>query len=68
MAAAGLLYGGLSPIIALRSYRDRHYGIGFHSLAYPLQLALEPYVERIFGLDSYTSLLVAKQTVERAQS
>ncbi len=59
-ALAGLLRGDPAPIDAMQAYRDRYYGVGFHALAYPLQLALRPYVERTAGIDADDALLLAK--------
>jgi hypothetical protein len=59
-AFEGLLDGDLAAARAIHFYRDRYYGIGFHALAYPLQVALQPYVERSAGIDAESSLLLGK--------
>jgi hypothetical protein len=59
-AVDGLLHGDLAGARAIQSYGDRYYGVGFHALAYPLQLALAPWVARSAGLDAANAMLLAR--------
>ena len=45
------------------TYGDTYYGIGFHTVAFPFQVLLQPYLARSLGVDSKTALLLAKHPV-----
>ena len=59
-AAKQLAHGDPTAIEGLQGHGDKYYGVGFHALAYPYQLLLRSSVERSFGLDATSSLLLAK--------
>jgi hypothetical protein len=63
----GLIHGSLDGFNQLKqhdlAYGDNYYGIGFHAVAYPIQVLLRPYLARILSVDSKTALLFGKHPV-----
>lgn len=66
-AVKGLLHGTVEGFNEFKPYDitpgDAYYGIGFHALAYPLQVLLQPYLARALNTDSKTALLFGKHPV-----
>jgi fumarate reductase subunit D len=60
----GLFHGTLAGFDDLKPYDldhgDIYYGIGFHTVAYPIQLLLRPYLARKLDTDSKTALMFGK--------
>jgi len=63
-AAAGLLSGNIAEYESeFQSYGGKYYGIGFHTIAYPVQVALQPFLARISHTDPETSLMLGARPV-----
>jgi len=66
-AVKGPFHGTLDGFNQLHTYDitygDTYYGIGFHALAYPFQVLLQPYLARRLNTDSKTALLFGKHPV-----
>lgn len=62
-AVKSLYLGQPGKFKALQSSDNKYYGIGFHAVAYPVQVLLQSVLKRMLRLDSETALLFGKHPV-----
>src|SRR5215475_9210820 len=62
-AVKSLCLGRPGAFKALQSSDNKYYGIGFHVVAYPVQLLLQSPLKRALHLDNETALLFGKHPV-----
>jgi|SRR5215472_4611191 len=62
-AVKSLYLGQPGKFQALQASDNKYYGIGFHVVAYPVQVLLQSPLKRILHLDSETALLFGKHPV-----